>query len=459
MALDWGVVTVALPSIMHDLDTSITLIGWVLTAPGLATTVALPLSGKLCEQLGRNRVFFGCVALFTVSTLLCGLAPDVYSLIVFRVFQALGSGGFMPSATGIVAREFPERRSQMIGLFASIFPIGGVIGPNLGGFIVEHFSWREIFLVSVPMGLVVLVMLWRLPRPVEPVRARHIDFAGTAWFSVSIVALLLALSFVGQDVAFVASPLFAVLVAISAVTAAGFVWQERRAAEPLMDVALVTRNPFLVVNIYQFMFGGCVFGFFSFVPYFALLQYGLGPIEAGLAMTPRSILMMLFSIVTSLFLLKYGYRLPMLLGLWFIASTLFFLGTGATGLELGPISVGAFWLLALQLCLSGIGMGLAMPATNNAALDLAPERAAMITGIRGMFRNLGGVIGTALMVVTLELAPDKAEGLRQTFIVLSVMLALTALLTLLIPDTARDRRRSGPLGHGVPSGSPKPAVR
>src|SRR5918911_110070 len=142
-SIDSTIVAVALPTMMRDLGTSLALIGWTLTAYQLAQTVMFPLAGKLADNFGRTRVFLGCVVVFTLGSLLCGLAPNIYLLIVFRVIQALGGGGIMPSAIGIIAEEFPDTRPRMIGLFMSIFPVGGIIGPNLGGFIVEHWScWR-----------------------------------------------------------------------------------------------------------------------------------------------------------------------------------------------------------------------------------------------------------------------------------------------------------------------------
>src|SRR5918911_374858 len=147
-SIDATIVSVALPTMMRDLNTSLALIGWTLTAYQLAQTVMFPLAGKLADNFGRTRV-----------SLLCGVAPNIYLLIVFRVVQALGGGGIMPSAIGIIAEEFPDTRPRMIGLFMSIFPLGGIIGPILGGFIVEHWSWRECFLVNIPLGAVGVLAL------------------------------------------------------------------------------------------------------------------------------------------------------------------------------------------------------------------------------------------------------------------------------------------------------------
>src|SRR5258708_6290463 len=174
-SIDSTVVSVALPRMQVDLSTSLVWLGWTLTAYQLTTTVVMPVAGKLSESFGRMRVFLVCVFLFTLGSLLCGIAPNIYVLIACRVLQALGGGGFLPSAAGIVAREFPVNRDRMIGLFSSIFPLGGIIGPNLGGFIVEHWSWREVFLINVPIGIVVFVIFPMLKPPPHPTPQPPID--------------------------------------------------------------------------------------------------------------------------------------------------------------------------------------------------------------------------------------------------------------------------------------------
>jgi EmrB/QacA subfamily drug resistance transporter len=443
-SVDATVVSVALPRIQADLQTSLVWLGWTFTAYMLTQTAVMPLAGKLTESFGRMRVFLGCIALFTLGSLLCGLAPNIQTLIAFRVLQALGGGGILPSAAGIVAREFPENRARMIGLFSSIFPIGGIVGPNLGGLIVEHWSWREVFLINVPVGALVLVVLWRQARSteVESTTQRSIDVLGAVLFAAAISALLGALTLLGEDVTFVRAPIFWLLLVGSGVLLVAFAWQELRAPEPVLEPRLVMRRPFLFVNAYNFVFGACVFGFFTLMPYYTVVAFGLTPAESGAVLTPRSAVMMAASALSSVYLVRLGYRGPMLAGMAFMVATLLLLSQGWSELLIGSLRVGAFPLTASILSLSGIGMGLAAPSSNNAILDLLPERTAVITGIRGVFRSTGGVIGTATIVFALELAPDKAAGLRTVFLILAGLLLVTVPLTLAIPDSARARRRA-----------------
>jgi MFS family permease len=235
-----------------------------------------------------------------------------------------------------------------------------------------------------------------------------------------------------------------------------FVRQEKRVAEPVIDLSLVTKHPFLVVNLHNFLFGACVWGCFSFVPYYASIQYGMGPLESGAIMTPRSITSILLGTTTSFMLVRLGYRLPIIVGLAVIAVANVILGQGWLGATIGPLTIAPFVLLALVVGLAGVGSGMVMPAANNAALDLLPDRAALISGMRGMFRSTGGIIGTAFVVVMLELHEDKAAGLRMIFTAYGLLLLTAIPLTMLIPDMAREGVRHG--GRSGGEARPAPTV-
>src|SRR5262249_22750795 len=171
------------------------------------------------------------------------------------------------------------------------------------------------------------------------------------------------------------------------------------------------------------------------IPYYAGMQFGMGALESGAVLTPRSLAMMSTSIASSFLLMRYGYRVPMIAGCLLTVGTLLMLSRGWTGLALGALYVGPFWLLAAQIALGGVGMGLSGPASNNAALDLVPGRAATVSGIRTFFRSSGGIIGTAVIVLVLELSPDKAAGLRSIFAVMGLLLLAPIPLVMIIPHT------------------------
>ncbi|HZO26603.1 MAG TPA: MFS transporter [Chloroflexota bacterium] len=197
VAIDSTIVAVALPTLVRDPDTTLVLAAWTITAYALAQTVMLPMAGQLAEQFGQMRVFVACVSLFTVGSLLCALAPNVYALIACRIVQAIGGGGLFPAATGLVAQKPPQTRSRMIGLIASIFPIGGILGPNLGGLVIEQFGWRQTFIINVPLGIIVVGLLARQALAQAPARQttkRTIDVLGPALFAVSIASFMVALT-------------------------------------------------------------------------------------------------------------------------------------------------------------------------------------------------------------------------------------------------------------------------
>ncbi|MEV6415641.1 MFS transporter [Kribbella sp. NPDC051718] len=147
-SIDQTIVATALNAIRGDLHAELNWSGWTITIYALGQIIVMPLAGRLGDQFGRKRVFLGAAVLFTVASLCCSLADNIYLLVVFRAFQAIGGGAFMPTATGIVAEQFGRERDRAIGMFTSIFPIGGILGPIIGGIIVTYWSWREIFIVT-----------------------------------------------------------------------------------------------------------------------------------------------------------------------------------------------------------------------------------------------------------------------------------------------------------------------
>src|SRR5258708_8333840 len=194
-SIDGSIVAVALPTMMTDLDTTLPLIAWTLAGYTLAQVALQPAIAKFSDNFGRNRVFLVCIFVFTLSSLLCALAPNVWVLIACRVLQATGGSGLTPSATGIVVSAYPARqRERLIGLFTSIIPAGAIIGPNLGGLILTQFSWRGIFFINLPIGLAILILLrnrYGLDKP--PEREKPIDYPGILLFASSITSLIVAL--------------------------------------------------------------------------------------------------------------------------------------------------------------------------------------------------------------------------------------------------------------------------
>jgi EmrB/QacA subfamily drug resistance transporter len=439
-SIDMTIVSVSLPSILTELKTSLAYVSWIMTGYQLSSTVIMPIVGKLSDDWGRKRIFMIAVAIFTVSSLAAGVAPNIYLLILFRIIQGIGGGAFLPSATGIISDAFGKRRSTAIGLFASVFPIGGIIGPNVGGFIIDHLSWRWIFFVNIPIGIL-LFILGTIVFPkgnVSPTK-RKVDFAGAALFAGAILSILYGLTNWANHPDN-PGPLTWILIALGVVLLFFFVRQENRVKQPMIEMDLLRWRPFLAANIYNFVYGAIVFGIFAFIPYYATVGYGMTAVQSGLILTPRSIAMIAMAAITSIYIIRFGYRLPMILGAVIVAISLLLMSRGYHDITILGSNMHNMVLLIIIVTMGGIGMGVANPAANNAVLDLVPQKVAAVTGMRGMFRITGGVFGTAVVVLALSHFQDKAEGLQRIALVFAGLLMLLIPIIFMIPDSARERK-------------------
>lgn len=442
-SVDSTIVATALPAIERGLKANLSWTGWVITAYQLMTLTAMPLMGRISDEWGRKRVFIGCVAVFTLSSLFCALSPNIWFLIIFRFLQAMGGSGFMPSATGIVGELFEENRAQAIGLFTSIFPLGGLIGPALGGWLLDVSGWKAIFLVNVPIGCLVLLLAHLLLEPDPLARRTEVDFLGAALFAGMMLSIMYFLTRLGEQQE-AQSSWHALLWPIAAVLfLALFIYRESTARAPILELDLLRTPAFFVVNCLNLVYGACVFGLMAFIPYFGQVAYGMSSLVSGSLLTARALGMMVMSAVTSMLLDRTGYRLPMAAG---------FLLLSLTALGLNPCwrphavfgrEISIFWWLALLVFFSGVGVGMASPSSNNAALELMPEKISAIAGLRGMFRQSGGIIGTAVIVLVLSRFPNKADGFRAVFLGAGILLLLALPLIRLVPESSgalRQRR-------------------
>ncbi len=441
-SIDSTIVAVGLPSMMAGLHTNLVWIGWVLTGYSLMQTIIMPMAGKLSDDFGRKNLFLGCVVLFTGSSMLCALAPNVYLLIFFRVLQAIGGGAFMPSAAGIVSDVFgAKNRGTAIGLFTSVFPIGGIIGPNLGGWVIDNFSWRAMFSVNVPIGIVLLAVgVFLLPSGGRVATSRSIDLVGAGAFAAGIVGIMYGMTVWGNEVNFSAQVVLWIVLGIAALLY--FVYHEGHSRDPMIDLRLLKERAFFAANLYNLLYGALVFGFFSFIPLYAVDQYGLSASAAGFILTPRAVVMIAVSAISSFMLIRFGYRLPMIIGIVLVAISLFLTSQGWHNKTFFGHGVSNVVLLSSLIMISGFGVGIGGPAANNAAIELMPDAVARITGLRGMFRTTGGVLGTASIVLFLSHYKNQGVGLEHVFFGLSILVLLVIPPIFLIPDNARLRRKA-----------------
>jgi EmrB/QacA subfamily drug resistance transporter len=432
-SIDGTVVAVALPSLIEDLGTNLLWAAWTISIYFIATTMAMPIAGNLSDSFGRKNVFLISLILFTGSSLACGFAPGIYSLILFRFIQGIGGACFLPTAAGMVSDHFPEHRERAIGLFTSIYPIGGVIGPNLGAWIVSRYSWRYVFYINVPVGVGLMVLIMMLLKGSKASSRRHVDLAGAFFMSGAILFLMFGLNLIGESFSLRSLLLAALFLLLSFSLLFLFIRHEKKEPHPIVDMTLLQSRPFLAANVLNMVIGAGAWGILSFIPLYATSVYKLSTLLSGMILTPRSLGMIFASTVTSFLLRRWGYRWPMVWGLGMISCSTILLGEGVLLASMIGIQWGAAEVISFLILFSGIGSGIAFPAANNACIELLPEKVATIVGLRGMFRTVGAALGVSLITFILHLSSNPAAGFRITFVACGLAILFTIPLVFLMP--------------------------
>ncbi len=432
-AINATAIAVAFPDITRAFDASLVQAGWVLSIYQLVATIVMPLAGKASDIWGKKFIFMLSLVLFIAGSVLCAIAPNIHLLIFFRLIQGMGFGAFIPVAAGIVAELFPEKRQQFIGLFTSIFPIGQIIGPNLGAWLVTAFGWRWIFWVNVPLGIVAFIAVAVLIKRGSKEKG-SLDLTGAGLLAGSLFALLSGISQLdnasGSGWGFPA-----LLIGAGVVFTFILIRHTSRAKNSIIDWQVLRGKPFLAANIFNFIQGACLFGMGAFVPLYAVSLYNMSTLESGLILTPRSVGMMLASTITSFSLLKWGYRKPMIVGTLLLIISLFLLGMEFQGASLFGLQLNNTALLIAIIGISGLGMGIALPASNNACIELMPNRVASITGVRGMFRNSGGALSIAITTLLLDNIGSMALGFTVAFFGLGIVMLIALPLIFVMPKS------------------------
>lgn len=429
-------VSVAFPAIKADLDTSLILAGWVLSIPQLMSAISMPIAGKISDIIGRKTIFISSIICFILGSLVSAISPNIWILILSRFLQGIGGGGILPSATGLAVDEFSEKRYQAVGMFSSIFAAGQIIGPNLGGFLVEQFGWRSIFWINIPLGLIVLVPSCYLLKPSIKEKGK-IDILGAILLFGALGFFLLALSTLGEYKS-TNETLLPIFLVISSCFLGALIIQEKRSKEPIIDRTILTKKPFVAANIYNFIFGAAMLGLLSFIPLYAVSVYDMTTFQSGVIITPRSIALIITSVTASVFILRWGYRRPMIIGSVLIIISFVLMAIEPSSLQFFDKTIlNNIALLILIMFISGLGSGIALPAANNACIELMPERVATITGIRGMFRQCGAAISiTAISLILQIYQNNMALGFSIIFFGISILMLITIPAIFFMPETA-----------------------
>ncbi len=405
-ALDSTIITTALPTIVGVLG-GLPLYSLVVAAFLLTATTTVPLYGKLSDMYGRKPVFMFGVALFIVGSALCGLAWDMPSLIAFRALQGLGAGAIVPVSLTIIGDLFEiEERARLQGIFGSVWGVSSIVGPLVGGAIVQFFDWRWVFFINVPVGILAALLVFLSLREPAIHNRERVDVAGAVTLTLGVGLVLVGLQS-GSRSGW-ASPVSLLIWAGALLLLALFGFFERRAASPVLSLSLLRRPVIAVPCVAGLLAGGVLIGYAAYVPLLVQGAWGGTPIEAGLIIAPMSIGWPLASTASGRLIRRFGYYTPVVGGMLLIL-----LGTAMpiTLRLIEDIPLKAV-IIGMASAVTGAGFGASTTSMLIALQVSVPWRERGIaTASAQFFRNMGQAVGATVLgvVLTVALTPILAS--------------------------------------------------
>jgi MFS transporter, DHA2 family, multidrug resistance protein len=390
--LDATIVNVALSKLMSTFGVSVDRVEWVLTAYLLIFGVMLPSSGWFADHYGYKRLFVFGLALFTGGSFLCSISWSLNALIFFRVIQGAGAGILMPVGMAIVTREFPpEKRGIALGFWAISASASVSLGPTLGGYLIDHYSWHTVFDINIPIGIVAIIAALIIVREHKSDDVRVFDLVGFISLSAFLTALLLALSNGNSswNTGGWTSEFILTCFAISILGLAVFLITEFTVKHPLIEISLFKSFDFTVSNIALFLFGVGMFGSTFLLPIYLQDSLGYTPLQAGMVFLPVGILQGLISPIAGIFADKHNAKIPAILGLLLMALTFYQYSDLSYLTEKSAIM--------LPLYIRGLAMGLLFsPLTAIAIMEIPNHKMAQASGLINVIRQIGGSFGVAI---------------------------------------------------------------
>jgi DHA2 family multidrug resistance protein len=397
--LDTSIANVALPHIAGSLSAGQDESTWVLTSYLVSNAIVLPLSGWLSSIVGRKNFYMGCVILFTVSSFLCGLAPNLGMLIFFRVLQGAGGGGLQPSEQAILADTFPPaKRGMAFAVYGIAVVMAPAIGPTLGGYITDNFTWRWIFFINIPVGILSLLLTSRLIQDPpyfkrRKLRETHIDYTGLGFVALGLGTLQVILD-KGQRDDWFDSHLIVWLTVISAASLIFVIFWEWHCKDPIIDLHLFRQRSFAISNFLMFMLGFALLGSTLLLPLFMQTMLGYTAERSGLALMPGGFTIMLAMPIVGFLLSRYSPRYLMMFGLSMLTFSLFHMTRFDLSIDFRTVMMARVY--------QAVGLAFLFVPINTAAYSGLPrDKNNAASGLMNLARNIGGSVGISFVTTGL----------------------------------------------------------
>jgi EmrB/QacA subfamily drug resistance transporter len=391
-AMDQTIVATALPKITEQFN-ALSHLSWVFTAYMLASTITVPIYGKLSDIFGRKGLYIGGIGIFLVGSILSGLSQNMVQLILFRGLQGIGGGAMMVNSTAIIGDFYaPAERGKYQGMLMAMFGLATIAGPLLGGWITDHYSWRWIFYVNIPIGAIAAAVLAAtMPKIVyDANKNRSIDFLGAVLIAAGLVPLLLAFVWAGGQYAW-GSWQIIMLFCVAAAAFIAFALAERKAREPIVALNLFKNKVFTVSIITTFLTSMGMFGAIIYIPVFAQGVIGSSATNSGIILMPMLLGLIVASTLSGQLISRTGkYKILAVIGMFITVAGMFLF----TQLDAGITNTN----LSIRMILLGVGLGATMPIFVIAIQSaFGVERLGEVTAGSQLFRSIGGTIGTSVL--------------------------------------------------------------